>query len=86
MIKIINNIYKEKCQNCQKCSPELTCTKFYGDNKVVTTVISVYCANCDICDEIELYLEGRKRNDFICSSWKYLLRRIRTYRKYIRYL
>ena len=28
----------------------------------------------------------RKRNDFICSSWKYLLRRIRTYRKYIRYL
>lgn len=60
MIKIINNIYKEKCQNCQKCSPELTCTKFYGDNKVVTTVISVYCANCDICDEIELYLEGRK--------------------------
>ena len=25
-------------------------------------------------------------NDFIRSSWKYLLRRIRTYRKYIRYL
>lgn len=60
MIKIINNIYKEKCQNCRKCSPESTCTKFYGDNKVVTTVISVYCANYDICDEIELYLEGRK--------------------------
>lgn len=26
------------------------------------------------------------KNDFIRSSWKYLLRRIRTYRKYIRYL
>lgn len=63
MIEIRNNINKEKCQNCPKCSPESTCTKMYGDNKVVATVISVYCANYDICDEIELYLEGRKRND-----------------------
>lgn len=60
MIKIINNIYKEKCQNCPKCSPKSICTKFYGDNKVVTTVISVYCANYDICDAVEQYLKGRK--------------------------
>lgn len=25
MIKIINNIYKEKCQNCKKCSPDADC-------------------------------------------------------------
>ena len=61
MIEIKNNINKEKCQDCPKCSPESACTKFYGDNKAVTTVISVYCGNHDFCDEIEQYLEGRRR-------------------------
>lgn len=60
MIEIRNNINKEKCQDCPMCSPETTCNKFYGDNKVVVTVISVYCANHDICDEIELYLRRRR--------------------------
>lgn len=29
---------KEKCQDCPMFSPETTCNKFYGDNKVVKTV------------------------------------------------
>lgn len=52
---------KEKCQDCSIFEPETNCTTFYGDNKIRQIVVNVYCANCDICDEIEQYLDGGKR-------------------------
>ena len=44
-------------------SPETTCNKFYGDNKVIKTVVQIYCENRNNCDAVEQYLERRKRND-----------------------
>lgn len=41
-------------------SPETTCNKFYGDNKVVKTIVQIYCENRNNCDAVEQYLEGRK--------------------------
>lgn len=52
---------KEKCQDCPMFSPETTCDKFYGDNKVVATVVHVCCENRNTCDMIEQYLEGRMK-------------------------
>lgn len=51
---------KEKCQDCPMFSPETTCNKFYGDNKVVKTVVQIYCENRNNCDAVEQYLEGGK--------------------------
>lgn len=61
MIEIKDNT-KEKCQDCPMFSPETTCNKFYvyGDNKVVKTVVQIYCENRNNCDAVEQYLEGRK--------------------------
>lgn len=59
MIEIRDDI-KEKCQDCPMFSPETTCDKFYGDNKVVKTIVQIYCENRNNCDAVEQYLEGRK--------------------------
>ena len=52
---------KEKCQDCPMFSSETTCNKFYGDNKVVKTVVRIYCENRNNCDAVEQYLEGRMK-------------------------
>lgn len=59
MIEIRDDI-KEKCQDCPMFSPETTCDKFYSDNKVVKTIVQIYCENRNNCDAVEQYLEGRK--------------------------
>ena len=46
---------KEKCQDCPMFSPETTCNKFYGDNKVVKTVVQIYCENRNNCGAVLRY-------------------------------